>query len=715
DYKIEGISENDQGLIYGNKLFTTRSSIDSLAAGGENVFFIDSVAGWVYRYAVGDDRVGAGRALPLQTATAVFRIPSSAYHIAVNAEGNKALVSSYRSVGTSSIGIASLSTAIVTEYASHNGKPDGRWRETGRRYEHLFNGTYFKDGVVGIGKEANYTNITYIAGDGTKEILQTGNNKLIFANPVAIDDSRIAFIAADKGIKGLYILNYNTKNVEKIMLSGEDKGILSSIRGLSYAEGKLYFSYNDNERLYKLATLDINTMQLSLYNEDISGQVFNPIALNGEVYYKAAFSHSDTVMRYPHGGGARPSGRAVVANATTVGAGRALPRQTRPAGPASTYNPFKYANPLQFWLPYPLVRQDRENALGHAVDGLNLLTVFNDPTDTNRALVTLGFDINHLMAPFNVQWVNEWFGFPLQIQITDDIDKYSSAEHYIRFSGLTLSGSLSPALGSGIWRLNTSLGGAIRFDAYQERSEAKQFASAYTWPYHGFAAAVSIGLGFSNRFAYIGNINMFGKGISFNTWTRYGIFKGLKEGNGYPSTFPSIPRFEGLFIASGKLGIPLRTAFFGAYDKMGMTVDGYSIVSGGNSLYSAANFANYAPVEYGPTGNNTGYYAGFKWLAGNETAIGVFSWEIQDNIAFLYFERLTGSLGWRGSLVDFSEDGSDLRLFHSVIGRLATKVEGMLDMELSFALKINELEALRKNESLGNNWWYIGFKYSLSL
>ncbi|MDR0910141.1 MAG: hypothetical protein LBM77_10295, partial [Spirochaetaceae bacterium] len=93
NYKIEGITENDEGLIYGNKLFTTRSSIDSLAAGGGNVFFIDSVAGWVYR--VGADNyppqqtaVGAGRAQPPQTPPAGVRNPTSANQNAGNAVGD---------------------------------------------------------------------------------------------------------------------------------------------------------------------------------------------------------------------------------------------------------------------------------------------------------------------------------------------------------------------------------------------------------------------------------------------------------------------------------------------------------------------------------------------------------------------------------------------------------------------------------------------------
>ena len=53
-----------------------------------------------------------------------------------------------------------LATAIVTEYNTHNGWGTGRtWRE-------LYQGQYFRDGVIGLTSSRHLNNLVFRPGNG---------------------------------------------------------------------------------------------------------------------------------------------------------------------------------------------------------------------------------------------------------------------------------------------------------------------------------------------------------------------------------------------------------------------------------------------------------------------------------------------------------------------------------------------------------------------
>jgi hypothetical protein len=142
-----------------------------------------------------------------------------------------------------------------------------------------------------------------------------------------------------------------------------------------------------------------------------------------------------------------------------------------------------------------------------------------------------------------------------------------------------------------------------------------------------------------------------------------------------------------------------------------MDPDGYS------GLYGDASFANYSSGEYGDTNINP------TWLAGLNVGLGLFSWEVQDNLSWLYLNRIQGRLFWRGTLYNvknrannnglagLTAEGHDLgggfRLLDSVVFSLEADLIGhYLDFDFRTALKIpNCMDNKSGNEvSLGFTW-----------
>jgi Tol biopolymer transport system component len=227
---------------------------------------------------------------------ALFSIPASAYHISASPDGTKLLVSSYRQDSITVVSSLPQTTAIVTEYATHNGTVDGFWRKTGRSWEHLYSGSYFGDGIVALRKSNYSSDLVYISPEGTAETLLTGSPTELFGAPSSVDSSRIAFVRSRDGVKELCIYDYAAKELRTVT---DTDGVFASMRNLGVSNGKLYFSYNNDGALYKLASLDIAAQKLTLHNTNYSGQVFLPVEAAGNVFYRAAFAHSDALMLLP--------------------------------------------------------------------------------------------------------------------------------------------------------------------------------------------------------------------------------------------------------------------------------------------------------------------------------------------------------------------------------------------------------------------------------
>ncbi|MDR0685166.1 MAG: hypothetical protein LBF83_08555, partial [Spirochaetaceae bacterium] len=455
---IDGVRENKSAVIYGGK-----GIIRDMAAAAGKVFFIDSLAAKVLVY---DTETG-------KTRTAV-QVDGTAYALDVSADGKRLLVSAYRRLGANT---GQFSRAIVVEYDAASGF------RTGRRWNRLYNARYFRDGVVALNSDTHISSLVYRPDDDRdgrrEEVLLRGSETLLFSNPSPLDDEWVAFTSAKSGVRELSLLNYRTSAVYS--LRGETDGyVWRYMRGLRFSGGRLYFSYNDDDRMYKLGSVSISgladgsdesaaVIQARLSRADFSGGVFYPVASGGAVYHGASFSVWDKVLEFPQSvqefeteGAAElkmirwrnDTGTAEETRATVDG--ERLP-------PAKLYNPIKYLNPFNLWLPFPLVSPlassimwdgtDAFSAGGNfrnlSLDGAGFFSFISDPMDQNLIFLSPAYDFRHNIAPVSITWMNFSLMFPIAVNFTDVVDvSYEDVDIPIRKTSAQIQGQYRIPLGN---------------------------------------------------------------------------------------------------------------------------------------------------------------------------------------------------------------------------------------------------------------------------
>ncbi|MDR0554335.1 MAG: hypothetical protein LBG76_06010 [Treponema sp.] len=619
--RIENIEENED-RIYSGGWLDQKIRIKAMTAGGGSVFFIDQVSQKVMAY---DPAAGKVR-------TAVS-VDSAAYDLAASEDGSRLLVSSLRYTGY-------LARAVVTEYNAQSGLPTGRiWRG-------LFKGRYFRDGVIGLTANLHNGNIVYRPDSGGEEVLLRGNEELVYTNPTALDDHWIVLSAAKQGSRELCLYRYETKEIHTLVSDLEDDDARRRyIRGLGVSEGRILLSFNHDDRMYKLGLIDLRglaggtlpeNLEAVFTERDFSGGVFLPVLAGGGIYYRGAFSTWDVLMRYPGEADALPGIRAPLrlepwnsadlAAAFGNSADAAPPVSTTPVNAGKAYIPFKYMNPLRYWAPFfPLLRESTEEP-GFSFDGWGLLSVMADPAQTNFVQLSLYGDWNLFMAPFQLVWTNYNLGFPIQLNVTDNVDRLL-VDGPERITSFSLAASFNQGVGGERLRFTVSPDFSVQLNA----RDAKNGESAYTWQYDEPAYRFGLGLGLSSL--YRNTWELFGRGAALNVYGRYALPGGIY-------------RAEGLFRAALEPVFPLRLSLYGVWESDGMDIHGKS------KSFNNAIFAAYAPVEY--TGTKL---KDLSWLSGAETEFKLFSVEIQRNLSHLYFNRFYSSLLWRGT---FYDDGGSL-------------------------------------------------------
>jgi len=637
---LDGLEENPQELLPKQYRFFSEKSrfIDGVAAGGNSVYAIDSGERKLRVY---DTRTGKVRTRNIGAV--------AAYDLDVSADGANVLVSGYNLAGERYF-------AAVTEHGADTG-----WK-TGRTIRGLYKARYFRDGVIGIRSELHNTCVVYEDFYGKHEVLFRGNEKLLFSGPQAVDDERIAFIAAREGIRELWLYNYVSRELFRVEDStgGSETGngeYWRYMRSLGVSEGKLFFSHNADDRMYKLAVIDMAAMEAVFSSKDFSGGVFNPVSVNGAVYYRGSFFSRDGLLRFPEATNAlsgkrralrlaplhdpAPEGkpqnivRSETARTEPHTADESLnivrgeseqtdqPGWTEPSGSevwqTKPYITLRYMNPFQFWLPLPLLRFDTNFSL----DGAGLISVMVDPTDRNVIRLMAFADIAYRMAMVDsFSWQNTSMGFPLTLEFSDKV--IASGDTPYRDTRGSLSGSLLWNMGR--WFQDFSLGGL-----YACTADDNGGPSAYEWEETNNVFAIFTGFAFSNRQRRL--YELFGTGLYFG-------FRGISVVDSFE------PRLDGIFSASVETRFPLRINFYGAYDQQGMNLHGVS------RRYGEPLFAKTASTEYSDGASD------LTWLAGGEAALGLFSFEIQRNLSHFYFNRFFGSLAIRSVLYD-SKDNPD--------------------------------------------------------
>ncbi|AEF82450.1 hypothetical protein [Leadbettera azotonutricia] len=627
-WRLEGIKKNNDGFVYGGNQ-KDKVIINAVTSDSNSVIFIDSVAEKVLKYnptSAGGSGGSPGAIKKLAS------IDSSAYDIDATNNGSF-LISSYRYGGN-------LSQAMVTEYSGNGNK-------TGRTWPGLYHGRFFREGAVGISSDRHTNNLVYRSKPGKKgeEILLKGNAELLYSRPSPIDDEWIAFIALKKGKRELCLFNYDTRQAYTLVSALDDnENIWRYMRGLSYSEGRLLFSYNHNDRMYKLgviilpanhSALNESSITAVLSNTDFSGGIFLPVLLNGDIYYRGAFSTWDAIMKYPDEAESLREAPLAISGLhlepwpeeDSIAAGlRQIqpPVQQTPREPSAgeqsadskLYFPLKYLNPFKLWIPLPLLRRHESSI---SIDGGGFFSFMADPADTNFIFLSAYMDARNLMGVFDLQWTNRSLGFPLQITFSDDMDRSWEID-YRRTQG-TITAIIGHGLGGELVRLNFQAGIGMAWFAF----DPEDGSSAYTWEYetHGSSLIFGIELTSLKRSAW----ELFGSGFSAAFYSRF--------------SFPeAAPRYEGLFKAAFD-PFPLRFGFYGVWDSDGLNLAGYS------RSYDTSLFAPIASTEYSSFDSS-----GFKWMGGGEIEWRLFSVDIKKNLSHVYYNRIFGSLAYRGAFYD---------------------------------------------------------------
>jgi hypothetical protein len=730
--RIPGIEENPEPRIF-DGAFRRKALLAAVDAGGGKVFAVDRVSGkaLVYDGASGETRN-------------VMNLDRQVYNLAASADGGLLLVSSYRNAGSLNYTFNEQRT-VVAEYDVRRG------RKTGREWKGLYDGRYFRDGVIGLGPDRHNNSIVYRFGTEEEETLLRGTEELLYSNPTPLDNTWIAFTAAKRGIRKLCLYNYETREAYTVVSDAEDdENRWKYIRELGFYEGRILFSYNHDGGMYKLGIADpreflngnAETFDAVFSDRDFSGGVFRPVMAKGDVYYRGAFASHDALMKFPETGGAF-SGRLVslslkpwdneerraaslpelpgpsvetAADPAPVQA-PVPPEDPAPAEsgqPSSRFWGAKYLNPLKFWIPYPLVRLDPYSRLGITVNGPSVFSLMMDPTDANQILLNAAMDIPYLMGNITLTWLNLSLGFPLTFRVSDTLDtgrtRYSGV---VRDTVFDVQASFSRGLGSE--RLVFSVSPEFEFLLIAPEPPGSSVwisgpKSAYTWGYMDPYYIGVLGLGLSSLFKTSGDV--FGRGASLTVYGKYALRQGTSPAD------QALPRAEGVLQAAFEPYLPLRFRLYGVWDERGMNLAGQS------SPFSSTPFSNFSSAEYAGAGGSG--MQDIQWLAGGEAEVKLFKFEIQRHLSHIYFNRIFGTLAYRGTVYDdrghSAAEGTILpgsyRLAQSLVLRLGGAVSFAVLPYIPFRLSASFVGVWKmsnvKDGNARNDFWF-GPEFTFSL
>lgn len=646
--ELDGLEENPNEALAGQGRFFAerRFSISAMAARENSIYILDGEEGRIRVY---DTLTGNVRTLN----TSSF----APYDLDVSADGTTLLVSGFRLTGD-------RHRAVVTKHRADTG-----WR-TGRAIQGLYRARFFRDGVIGVRSDLHNTLVVFEDFSGNTEVLLRGSPQLMFSGPQAIDDEWIAVVAARSGARELLLYNYVSGEIFRVEkyanasdasagAGGDDyahlqyayRDVWRYMRGLRVSEGRLLFSHNGNDRMFKLASIDLQTMQAVFSGRDFSGGVFSPVLVNGTVYYRGSFFYGDRLLRFPEAAyalsGTQTGIRLVRLDSEHYGPNPpAEPDGLQWHGPSRPYFSALHMNPFRFWLPLPLLRID-DDSDSISLDGAGLLSVMADPAGRHFITVMAYADAVYRMAMIgDFIWQNTVPGFPLTLGFSDTVVTTGTIPY--RDTRMQLTGSFMRSAGR--WLYGLALGGGYaRFADYDGGQ------SAYDWAQTSDVFYYSAGFALSS--VRRRHNDLFGTGFSLNT-----------RGANIVGDFQ--PRVEGTFRASVETRFPLAFTVYGAYDEGGMTLHGAS----GN--FGPPLFAAFASEEYPhPPGLD------LTWLAGAEVSLGLFSFEIHRHLSHAYFNRVLGTLSVRSVLYDsqgrpdaegieLDINGGNLRLAQSLVFRL---------------------------------------------
>jgi len=646
--------------------------IRGLAANGNSLYFFDRSRDKIGIY---DTLTGKIREL---------NAPLYTYDIDVSPDGGVMLLSGYRYT-------EDRYTAVVTEMRADNG------RRTGRAVEGLYNARYFRNGVIGLRSNLHNNSIVYEDFNGRSEILLRGNENLMFSGPQALDDGRIVFIASFKGVRELWLFDYVSHELFRFESAIGEDGYWKYMRGISVSEGKIFFSHNANDRMYKCGFIDPEMMHVIFNEKDFSGGVFNPVSVNDTIYYLGAFVSRNSILRFPESVGLLSGNQSKLRLVKLDFQDYVTAEEEKEifyngwsfSNSSQKYRSILYMNPFKFWVPVPLVRynynfdiKDIKNFnFNISLDGGGIFSIMADPTDRNLVTVLAFLDARYKMADIEIlKWRNTSLGFPLTFDVSDTVE--ASADSVYRYTSAMVSGKISLSMGQ--WHNEFMLGGG-----YAGRADYESGKNAYNWKQTGS--------------------NFFVQTVFTHNYRRFGMqFSGISFADSF------VPRIDGTLNASADTRFPLYLYLFGAYDKRGMDLHGVS------KTFGSMIVSQYALKEI-----NQPKDLNIFWLAGGEAGVGLFSFNIQRNLSHIYFNRIYGSLAVRNQVYDGMNNpdaegyklNGDLRLVQSLSLKIGMKISFIPVVEVPASIGPYVMGAWKFSNMITGkgSLWYIdaGFKISL--
>jgi hypothetical protein len=589
-FALDGLETNENELSSKKySYFSEREYfVRGLTARNNNLYFIET----------SEAKIGVYDTLTGKTKT--FNADSGIYDIDVSADGKRMLLSGYRYVEDRAF-------AYVCEYKTNNG-----WK-TGGTINGLGKARYFRDGVIGIRSVLHNNRIVFEKFDGKSEILFTGNETLMFSGPQALDDERIVFIAMREGKRELWIFNYVTKELFKIENTQGDNEYWTYMRDLNVSDGKIYFGYNSDDRMYKLAQIDLETMQAVFSGRDFSGGVFNPVSADGNVYYLATFVSRNSLMRFPETADSLSGNKIHLRLTKLDNQNYRIASEPPYTGPSKPYIGLPYMNPFKFWTPFilPILTADDENYSWKIY--CFILSAMQDPLDMNSIIFMANANFYQKMAEiYQFRWQNTAMGFPVTLNITDTLNFTNlteSNDNMRRDTNVSLTAGINWS--GNQWNNQISFGGG-----YYRTADYEDGKSAYEWGKNESGFFAQTGFSFSYRRASL-------------------QFSGASPISSF------VPRLDMVFRVSAKTRFPLSLTLFGAYDKNGMDTHGLS------NFFSKTIIDQFVLKEYK---NQSGLE--LSWLGGGEVSLGLFSLEIQKHLSHVYYNRFSGSLSVRNQIYD---------------------------------------------------------------
>ena len=160
---------------------------------GDKVYYIDNNIGALYSYKYKRNESNEKKDLKLE-----FYIDRTSESLDISSDGKKVLFVSRTYNG-------GLYKYIIKEYDLEKKK------RTKRKWENIQYARFFKNGIIGIGKDLHNPILIYIDENNNKEILLEANDNFSYISPTVIDDNNIALIISDYGIRHIAIFNYQNK------------------------------------------------------------------------------------------------------------------------------------------------------------------------------------------------------------------------------------------------------------------------------------------------------------------------------------------------------------------------------------------------------------------------------------------------------------------------------------------------------------------------